>query len=858
MKKKRRSSKKAKTVDEEVLYTMPDGSMVMHQQSSQRRLPSDVSANKAIQKKHRSSKRLLVDASDHSESKTPASPVKQLIKRLDEWEHGESKQPPSSPVKHTTKRLDASDHTESKQPHPSPVVKHTHKKKPTRNSNSNSRRPSDASTSPRHLKKPPPPPPPPYPPPPLGPPPIAPPMNDESLSLVSKTTVKHSNHHKVKKKKKHLKAPAPPGSDYSQEEAMEPSHPGSASDGRREIGIPGKKGLHHGPVSNNKAEEARQRKSFTKAVVAAAVSDATVHGRPFGQKDVRHKEAMSVLSSDPACSQYLHSMGQSFKTKAKTPPTSPQRRGTANNNSSSAAEQQLVMTDGSSSTNRRGSFFMNRSSIQSASVPGSPPLSPLFPGHHDHSASGAAKEALEESETNPELKFKIQLLESLFDDMDEKLSPGRPESPSARVDEGDAKVGGRRPSRANKSQVIVPPRDIEKDVSLIKEAPFDLENGRASLSDDMTKSITQRRSSVSSLSGIFRMDDYGLKRRIHCLIGLAIVIVFGMIAVVVLFEMARNDNSGGLDMPTMAPTSFKYDVLPDYTLLAFGYPASPQSRAYYWLENDVNRGDLSAGVALQRFVLATLFYATRGDHWSRNLSWMAYPESECDWYNNKFNSICNGARQLHTLSLPDNALQGTIPEELELLSSLNIVELQNNDLHGKFPRRIWSSWKHLVFLNLQNNSLSGTLPSDIGALAIATNLNTLNLRSNQFSGYLPTELGLLKVEFMSLSGNRFSSTLPTELGTLLNLEDLYLYDNSFRGTIPSTLGQLSKLTRLELHNNNLSGSVPQELCDLLYRGNLTTLTVDCARVRCTCGCDCTATMEHFEVDTVFDKDDGSQ
>lgn len=196
-------------------------------------------------------------------------------------------------------------------------------------------------------------------------------------------------------------------------------------------------------------------------------------------------------------------------------------------------------------------------------------------------------------------------------------------------------------------------------------------------------------------------------------------------------------------------------------------------------------------------------------------------------------------------------MKGHLPEELALLSTLSIVQLQNNDLAGTLPQQVWSSWEHLVYLNLQNNAFIGPLP-DMSALANAKLLNTLSFRSNQLSGFIPTTIGMLGVEFLSLSGNKLAGPVPSELGQLSNTKDLYLYDNLLTGPIPTELGLLTKLTRLELHLNNLSGWVPKEVCDLNLNGNLATLTVDCEKVTCSCNCDCTATEDRFRPGTVFD------
>jgi len=270
---------------------------------------------------------------------------------------------------------------------------------------------------------------------------------------------------------------------------------------------------------------------------------------------------------------------------------------------------------------------------------------------------------------------------------------------------------------------------------------------------------------------------------------------------------------------------FRDDVVPWYTKVSLQFPGSPQEKAFRWLHDDLDHnGILSNETSLQRFALATLFHATGGENsWKESTKWLDHTGSECKWFSRDFQSelICDGTEQYHTLSLRGNGLKGQLPDELELLTSLNIVQLQDNQITGGLPNH-FLSLKHLAYLNLDNNTLTGLLPSEIEELSNASLLNTLRLSNNQFSG-----------------------TLPRELGSVLNLDFLSLSHNQFQGSIPSSLGLLTSLTALELHRNHLTGSVPQEVCDLMVWGNLKRLTVDCARVHCPtdCNCDCTSTTE---------------
>jgi len=430
-------------------------------------------------------------------------------------------------------------------------------------------------------------------------------------------------------------------------------------------------------------------------------------------------------------------------------------------------------------------------------------------------------------------------------------------------------------SSSSKRRVLLPPsRDIEEGVPRAmnsKSYPFNDDNGMevellVTATNTSTNAKTSSRTSdrcvnekrlpqrsVEELLDVFKSN--GGKCRKHWMICILLCFIIGVASAIVLGILAARSTKASRNEPQETSTRL-IDILPWNTRLAFEYPSSPQSRAFYWLENDPNRDALSLTAALQRFVLATLYYSTAGDQkWQDSGFWLSYYLPECHWFKQEFESVCDAAERFHTLSLPGNSLEGTLPEELDMLSALSIVQFQKNNLVGELPVRIWSSWDHLVLFNVGNNMLSGSLPSEIGLLAEATHLNTLAFQSNQFTGTIPSQIGLLSLDFLSLSENKLEGTIPKQLGLLENARDIYLYGNSLTGTIPGSLGLLSKLTRLELHNNNFSGTVPKELCDLVEFGNLTTLTVDCLQVNCNCGCDCTATGTVART-SIFDVEDG--
>lgn len=238
----------------------------------------------------------------------------------------------------------------------------------------------------------------------------------------------------------------------------------------------------------------------------------------------------------------------------------------------------------------------------------------------------------------------------------------------------------------------------------------------------------------------------------------------------------------------------------------------------------------------EREALIALYTATDGPNWWNNTNWLGPVGTECTWY-----GVACSSGQVESIGLLDNELSGTIPSDLEDLSSLQSLDLDTNHLTGSIPREL-GNLPSLEMLILQYNELSGSIPPELGNLS---NLVVLALGENQLSGSVPPQLeGLSNLRYLSLgwnsltggippqlgslsnllslslSGNRLTGAIPPQLGNLLSLQDLFLADNQLSGGIPPELGSLADLEVLSLGGNQLSGSIPPDLGDL---GNLVRL-----------------------------------
>jgi hypothetical protein len=229
-------------------------------------------------------------------------------------------------------------------------------------------------------------------------------------------------------------------------------------------------------------------------------------------------------------------------------------------------------------------------------------------------------------------------------------------------------------------------------------------------------------------------------------------------------------------------------------------------------------------------------------------------------------SLSNLTRLLH-LNLSHNSLQGSLPMELVLSSSIVILDVSYNRLSGTLQERQSTNYGlPLQVLNISSNFFTGPLPST--ALEAMENLVALNASNNSFAGPMPssicnhaTSFALLDLCYNSFSGiispefgncsmlkvlkaghNNLSGTLPYELFGATSLEHLSFPNNGLQGVLdgpslvklinltmldlgstgisgemPGSIGQLRRLEELHLDNNRISGELPSAL------GNCTSL-----------------------------------
>ena len=170
-------------------------------------------------------------------------------------------------------------------------------------------------------------------------------------------------------------------------------------------------------------------------------------------------------------------------------------------------------------------------------------------------------------------------------------------------------------------------------------------------------------------------------------------------------------------------------------------PSSDAYTAYLWLANKRGYDELDEFRKLQRFGLATFYYATTPElDWKVSNGWVT-DQHECDW----FGVSCAVEDTVTEISLPGNRLSGTIPPEMALAAlggKIANLNLAGNNLKGELPEQL-GTLTHLLKLDLSGNDFIEKIPASLGSLSI---LESLRLGNNNLTGDMPSEVCLLRAD----------------------------------------------------------------------------------------------------------------
>jgi Leucine-rich repeat (LRR) protein len=292
-----------------------------------------------------------------------------------------------------------------------------------------------------------------------------------------------------------------------------------------------------------------------------------------------------------------------------------------------------------------------------------------------------------------------------------------------------------------------------------------------------------------------------------CTFLISLLVVAGLVTVGVLISKSK-ETSLDDDTPDLSQMAEYFDYL--FQVLSphvetLNDPTSPTYEALQWMAFEDEMILQEMPEIRQRYALLVLYFATGGiDFWGSE--WLRPGVSECEFQG----VACNNeeANVVTDLELYHRQLIGELPSEITWLTSLQVLNLRHNRLHGSLPPTIFTELTNLQYLELSFNELSGPLPGDWSAL---TQLEAFSARSNVLTGPLPTYWPTT-LEYFTVTLNFLSGELPLELfqvGNNLQLVDIG--DTLISGTIPPVIGHWTHLKSLGLYQTKLGGQLPSEL-----------------------------------------------
>jgi Leucine-rich repeat (LRR) protein len=176
-------------------------------------------------------------------------------------------------------------------------------------------------------------------------------------------------------------------------------------------------------------------------------------------------------------------------------------------------------------------------------------------------------------------------------------------------------------------------------------------------------------------------------------------------------------------------------------------------------------------------------------------------------------NVLSELNSLQILSLLQNRLTSSIPDEFQNMANLTAIDLYANRFNGSFPSSL-TNCRKLTSIDIHNNLFSGPLPEDIGNLQ---SLIDLSLSLNELNGTIPESLYTMhSMQYLFLETNLFTGNISANISSLRSLFNINLSANRFRGTIPNSFEELNYLTYIYLGRNFLTGTIPPRMSSNLY------------------------------------------
>ena len=159
------------------------------------------------------------------------------------------------------------------------------------------------------------------------------------------------------------------------------------------------------------------------------------------------------------------------------------------------------------------------------------------------------------------------------------------------------------------------------------------------------------------------------------------------------------------------------------------------------------------------------------------------------------------AMELDAIFLNNNRFEGQIPMSL-WNSPASVISLANNNLAGSIPTSFGFTGSGIKELLILNNKLSGCIPDELGLLS---DIEVLDLSFNSLKGHLPSSLSCLSsVEVLNIAHNELSGELPDVVCSLRSLLNLTISYNFFSG-FSQDCGRTSRNEWFDFSGNCIPG-----------------------------------------------------
>ncbi|KAJ0601784.1 putative protein kinase RLK-Pelle-LRR-XI-1 family [Helianthus annuus] len=228
----------------------------------------------------------------------------------------------------------------------------------------------------------------------------------------------------------------------------------------------------------------------------------------------------------------------------------------------------------------------------------------------------------------------------------------------------------------------------------------------------------------------------------------------------------------------------------------------------YYLQGDLRSLDFTSFPNLERFSIEYCYFEGSIPEQIGLLSNLTHLSLQGNRITGNLPVSLTNLTHLKYFNLSRNNFTGNLPVSFTNLIRLEYLDLSGNNFNGNLPVS-FTNLNHLIHLDLSGNNFSGNLP------VCYTLLVYLNLSKNQLTGPIPPSYGsMLNLRVLDLSTNQLNASIPNQITHLQNLQTLNLGDNFFDGPIPSSLVNLSQLEFLNLSKNSISGSIPLDIANM--------------------------------------------